>query len=121
MFLGFILLYFIGKAFHSLAFEYDKNKWGFAILGVVSYYAGSFIGAILILLGFEIVGNSLLDSDNDLFLNLLALPFGAGACYGLHKFLQNKWAKEQLIHEDIIYEIGNKELQEENSSDFNDS
>ena len=38
--LGLLLLYWVGKYFYKLAEEHDKSKWGFAILGVVSYYAG---------------------------------------------------------------------------------
>ena len=33
--LGLVLLYWIGKYFYKLAEEYDKSKWGFAILGLV--------------------------------------------------------------------------------------
>ena len=33
--LGLLLIYFIGKYFYDLAAEFEKNKWLYAILGVV--------------------------------------------------------------------------------------
>ncbi len=42
--LGLFLLYFIGKIFYQLAEAHNKNKWVFAILGVIAYYAGTFLG-----------------------------------------------------------------------------
>jgi len=41
--LGLLLIYFIGKYFYDLAILHEKSKWGWAVIGVVSYYAEGFI------------------------------------------------------------------------------
>ena len=40
MLLGLILISFVGKAFYDLAGLHGKSQWGFAILGIATYYAG---------------------------------------------------------------------------------
>ncbi|MCK7589955.1 hypothetical protein M0G43_05155 [Subsaxibacter sp. CAU 1640] len=103
--LGILLIYFIGKYFYKLAEEFNKNKWLFAILGVVVYYVGTFIGGILIGILDEIVGIGF-DWDNNLALGLIALPFGIAAAYLFHYLLKANWEKSVVIVEDEIQDIG---------------
>lgn len=87
--LGLILIYFIGKAFYDLAGNYGKHQWGFAILGVVTYYAGTFVGGFLLgLFAIDFVMNS-----NDLVVGLIALPIGLAFCLTLYLILKNTWKK----------------------------
>lgn len=92
--LGLILLYFIGKYFYRLAEEYDKSKWGFAILGVVVYYASTFVAAILYYaFGFFDIDTT--NRYNDLAVSFAALPFGILSCYLLYYFLEKNWKKQK--------------------------
>ncbi len=94
--LGLLLLYFIGKYFYDLAGSYGKPKWGYAILGIISYYAGTFIGGLVI--GFVYVQTSdpmAIDGIPDLALGLLVLPFGLAACWVLYTLLKRHWDKER--------------------------
>jgi hypothetical protein len=88
--IGLLLIYFLGKYFYDLAERFDKSKWGFAVLGVVSYYVGTFIGGILLFLFYEIFMTAAIIELNDWVLNLLALPFGLLAAFGLYKFLERR-------------------------------
>lgn len=92
--LGLFLIYFIGKAFYDLAGLNNKNKWGFAVLGVVSYYGGTAIGGVIIALlaEFQIFFDSV-DDIPDMLLNLLALPFGVLICWLTYRYLQNTWSR----------------------------
>ena len=45
--LGFILLYWIGKYFYKLAEKYQKSEWGYALLGIGSYYGGILLAGFL--------------------------------------------------------------------------
>lgn len=92
--LGLILLYFIGKHFYTLADDYEKGTWKFAILGIVCYYVGSFLGGIIIFIaGIEIAET---DSFADRMVwSIISLPFGLGACTGMYHILKNKWKKEE--------------------------
>jgi len=95
--LGILLLYFIGRFFYKLAEEYGKSKWGYAVLGVVTYYAGTFIyGIIYVLIYFA--NNPLAlesDVDNDWTLRLTAIPIGIGFAYGLYYILERSWKKDK--------------------------
>lgn len=105
--LGIVFLYFIGKYFYKLAEQFDKNKWLFAILGVVIYYVGTFVGgAILgIMDGLLDIG---FDWDNNLALGLVALPFGIGAAYLFYFLLKKQWEKSVVLVKDEIHDIGKR-------------
>ncbi|GAB4162622.1 MAG: hypothetical protein Tsb0033_21780 [Winogradskyella sp.] len=102
--LGLILLYWIGKYFFKLAEEYNKNKWGFAILGVVTYYAGIIIFSFIFGIVIELTSPGAIDNMNETLLGLLMLPFGILSCYILYKYLQKTWKKNLPVNE--IDQIG---------------
>ena len=92
---GLLLLYFVGRAFFRLAGEYDKTEWGFAILGIISYYAGLFIGGMILGVVIEVFSPGSLDTMSDFVLGLMALPLGVLACWGFYKILENSWSKQR--------------------------
>ncbi|WP_339658707.1 hypothetical protein [uncultured Polaribacter sp.] len=104
--LGLVLLYWIGKYYYKLAEEYSKSKWGFTILGILSYYGGTIVFGFLFVIIAEIISPGYVDDFNDSLLGLLALPFGALACYGLYKYLEKTWIKEDPRNKNSIDEIG---------------
>ncbi|MEZ4772635.1 MAG: hypothetical protein R3D00_05575 [Bacteroidia bacterium] len=104
--LGLALLYFIGKQYYELADDYDKSKWGYAILGVVSYYIGTFIGGILIAIAYELWSSISIEQENSFIFNLIVLPFGILSCVALYQILKKNWEKNKTVEEDIIDEIG---------------
>lgn len=98
--LGILFIYFVGKYFYDLAISHDKNKWLFAILGVVSYYLGTLIGGIL--LGFLSVLLSIeIDWDNNVLMSVIGLPFGFGTTYLFYHLIKKKWSSEVKIEESI--------------------
>lgn len=104
--LGIILIYFIGKYYYDLAKEYQKNHWLFAVIGVVSYYAGTFIGGLII--GAIMVsqdGGSALDDMSDIALGFMALPVGILACWGLYKLLKKQWSASGYEMHEVIDDI----------------
>ena len=104
--LGLILIYFIGKKFYDLAQKFGKSEWGFAILGVVTYYAGTFITGIVIALGYEFWSTASVDGMSDLALGFIALPFGVLSCVGLYYYLNNLWGKSKEVGKTNIDDIG---------------
>jgi len=95
--LGIFLLYFIGKAFYNLAHEHQKNKWGFAIAGVVSYYAGTIFGEIVIAVVYELVLEKSIDSFPQVALAFMALPVGLASCWGFYSLLKRNWSKSSTV------------------------
>lgn len=108
--LGLLLLYWIGKYFYKLAKGFNKNEWGFAILGVVIYYIGAYSFVFIFGIIAEVISPGYIDTFNEKLLGLLMLPFGVLSCYLLYMFLEKKWNKEKPETNKMIDEIGNKEL-----------
>lgn len=91
--IALVLLYFAGKAFYDLAARHDKSKWGFAILGVLSYYGGVFFGGIILALIYEFGFSGSIDDINDQVLGLISIPFGVLLCWGFYKRLEAVWSR----------------------------
>ena len=89
--LGLVLIYFLGKYFYDLAGKYDKHKWGYGILGVASYYLGTFVAGVIIVILMEISSPGIIEDFNDILLSLMALPFGLLTAWGVYKFLEKKF------------------------------
>ena len=106
--LGLVLLYWIGKYFYKLAEEYNKNKWGFTILGIVVYYAGILLFSIIIGIIAEIFSPGFIDNFNETLFGFLMLPFGLLSCYLLYKYLEKTWKKNDPIKNNSIDEIGKR-------------
>ena len=104
--LGVILLYWIGKYFYKLAEEYNRSKWGFAILGIVVYYAGIIILGFLMGVIMEFVSSGFFDTIDDVVLNLISLPLGILSCYLLYKYLEKTWKKNDPTKNSMIDQIG---------------
>lgn len=94
--LGLLLIYFIGKTFYTLAGNYDKNQWAFAILGVITYYTGTFIGGICIGLYYEVYLSTPFEELGNFKLGLITLPIGLLFCWGLYIVLKKKWSKKTI-------------------------
>ena len=97
--IGLLLVYFIGKSYYELAGNYDKNKWGYAILGIVAYYMGTGLGGVLIGI-LALIGEFDVQGTPDMLLGLMALPIGLLSCWGLYKLLEKRWSKEPTFYGD---------------------
>lgn len=103
--LGFALIYFIGKYYYNLSVYHGKNKWGYAILGIVSYYAGALLFGVILGLVLGLVNGSF-DNINDFVMGLIAVPFGVGATTLLYHLLKKNWEKNRKINQEMIEQIG---------------
>lgn len=96
--LGIIFLFIIGKQFYKLAEEYSKSKWGFAILGIVTYYAGTFITAIIYgLIYFSMYPEASEESVETIYLTLAVIVFGILSSVILYFILESNWKKNQKV------------------------
>ena len=106
--LGIALIYFIGKYFYTLAEKHGKQKWGFAILGIIVYYAGVFLGGFLIGLGAGLGYYDIYDTP-DIILGLMTIPFGILSIVILYQVLKRNWAgltgeleEHEILDEDLL-------------------
>jgi hypothetical protein len=95
--LGLVLIYFLAKAFYDLAGEHDKHQTGYAVAGVVTYYLGSFIGGILIVIGMEIITPGSVDEIDDTMLGIIAVPFGLFIYWLLYRYLKRSWERGVIV------------------------
>ena len=108
-----LLLYFVWKYYKALADQYSKEKpWPYIILGAVVYYAGTFVGGIIIFLIAESSG-TYIDESSERLLGLLGIPFGILASYLLYKYLENKWEKEYIDPSIALEAIGTHSEEEQ--------
>ena len=106
MIFGLLLLYFIGKYYFELAIKFNKNKWLYAILGVVSYYVfGLLFTTIIMVLDIWLFEWGF-DWEDKYGMSLLVIPIGILSTWVLYSLLERKWEKNFTPINDEIDEIG---------------
>ncbi len=93
--LGILFLYWVGKYYYKLAEQYNKSKWGFAILGIAAFYSGILFATFTTGIVLGIFAPELIDSINDTLFGVMMLPFGFIMTFGLYKFLQMTWKQNE--------------------------
>jgi hypothetical protein len=102
--IGIILIYFLGKAFYELAQTSDKNKWLFAVLGVLAYYLGTFLGGIILVLIEPLTGFNA-ETANEFLIGFLALPFGLLTAYAFYRLLKYHWTKQPIATNEELLDL----------------
>lgn len=104
---GIFLIYFIGKHFYKLAEDYSKSKWGYVLLGVITYYASAFFFGVILQIIFMLLSQpDYLENMSELGLGLLAMPVGILDCYLLHVYLKKINESNKGYNEKEINDIG---------------
>ena len=104
--LGIVLMYLVGREYYKLAILNQKNAWLYAIVGVVSYYVGVFLGGILVVILYHFISEEAVEEMSELKLEIMAIPFGVLSCYLFYRFLKFSWSKTYAKQdEDILDEL----------------
>lgn len=111
--LGIFLIYWLGKSFYELAEKFSKNKWGYTILGIVTFYSTSFFSGILFAIIDLTLGTSILEL-NDTLINLISLPFSLLGWWLMKIFLEKRWEKQIHFLSDEKIESFGKESKDQN-------
>lgn len=99
---SFFLIYIIGKAFYSLAKSYGRHKWGYAILGVLSYYTYAVIISVTADFFLVFVLDDIDDEVLPKVLNLSTLILGLVGCWFTYNRLEKHWSEEDIIEDEDI-------------------
>lgn len=91
--LAIVFLYFIGRYFYELAHAHNKNKWGFAILGVATYFLGTMLFGFFVGLSHALWATTTFSDESGYLIEFVAMPFGFLACWGLYRLLKSRWTK----------------------------
>jgi uncharacterized membrane protein YdjX (TVP38/TMEM64 family) len=105
--LGLVLIYFLGKAFYDLAEKFQKNQWGYAILGIVVFYGFQIVIGLVAGVYMEINNPGFwdeLDSGAEFALNLVGILFGGLAAFLFYNYLKKRWSAKpvQIKQSDIL-------------------
>jgi hypothetical protein len=100
--LGLFIIYFIGREFYNLAHDFDKSRWGFAILGIASYYFGTFVAGIILGVIVAFSNSNFLETTPKILINLMSLPVGLLFCWGFYKILEKQWSKKSRAIESNV-------------------
>uniref|UniRef100_UPI00404AC1D0 hypothetical protein n=1 Tax=Flavobacterium sp. TaxID=239 RepID=UPI00404AC1D0 len=104
--IGLIFIYWLGKYFYKLAEEHKKSPWGFAILGIVTYYVSLFFYGFIIGIIAEIASPGFFNDVNDMLITLAIAPLAIANCYVLYKLLEKSWIKNKVDFNKMMEEIG---------------
>ncbi|MDT7833109.1 hypothetical protein RQM59_12000 [Flavobacteriaceae bacterium S356] len=115
MILGILVIILIAQKFFILAGEYKRNKWIYAIIGVATYYIGTFIAAFIYGAIYFVMDPEASDESVDTFLSgLILVGFGLLSCALLYNIFKRNWERAKRMKEkDRIHEIGTKDSIEE--------
>ena len=91
MLLGLLIIYFIGKWFYKLAEKHQQNKWLYAILGVVVYYAMTILGGLVVFLILMTAGIDERFEAPNIIAGLSGIPIGLLSMWGFHVILRKNW------------------------------
>lgn len=91
--LGLLLIYFIGKNYMKLAEQFAKSKWLFAVLGVISYYVGAFVGGFIVAIIIAYTNPEFIENSSEYVWSFISLPFGIESTIGLYHLLKRSWSK----------------------------
>lgn len=105
MILGLCLIYYIGKQFYMLAEQFKKNKWLFAILGVISFYTGAFLTGLAMFIAAESGIIALIDTIPGIVLNLIWLPLGLLSCWALYSILKSSWSRNKIFQTEDVLDV----------------
>jgi hypothetical protein len=104
--LGIILIYYLGKQFYTLAQAHQRNKWGYAIAGILSYYASTIIGLIIIIVGIGSLFPDLIDPIPEYTYDLIGIPFGLFGTWLFYQYLKQKFVGNSSVnhntHNDLL-------------------
>jgi len=92
--LGLVFLYYLGKKFYELAFDYKKKQWPFAILGIVTYYGCLLLFAFILGIVMTSIDYKPFLELNESVIGLFCIPAGLLGAWLLYRGLEKKWKNE---------------------------
>lgn len=96
MILFLLVLYFIWKYYTELAIKYKKNKWGYFLVGVASYFGGSLILGLILGVIVGLTDSNFLEETDEKLLGIISFPINLGSVWSVYQILKKRWEKGRL-------------------------
>lgn len=103
--IGLLLIYFVGEKFYKLASLFNRNKWGYTLLGIAAYYAGTIFFGVIFWVAMGLQGYSPETKLNSTIINIITIPFGLLVCYGVYTLLKKQWEASGVENPDILDDL----------------
>ena len=107
--LDILLLYFIGRKFYTLSESFNRNKWGYALLGIAAYIV-TILFMVVFLLAMNRRGYAEEIKLNATVAGLIAVPFGLLSCFGVYSLLKKQWKAYVIENPDILDDMDRQDL-----------
>ncbi len=91
--LGLLPLFIVGRYFYQLAHEHNRSTWGFAILGIVVYFASHVLLGVVLGLVLVATGSQMILEESSLMINLIGIGMGVLAVWLFYYLLKRNWEK----------------------------
>ncbi|WP_439128471.1 hypothetical protein [Polaribacter sp.] len=101
--LSYIFLFYVGFYFYRLAENHQKNKWLFAIIGIITYLLSLFIYPLYLRLFYK---EEILDI-NLVLVSLKSFLIALISLFILFQVLSFMWNKKEKVNNQEINTIGN--------------
>lgn len=101
--LSYIFLFYVGFYFYRLAENHQKNKWLFAIIGIITYLLFLFIYPLYLRLFYK---EEILDI-NLVLVSLKSFLIALISLFILFQVLSFMWNKKEKVNNQEINTIGN--------------
>ena len=95
--IGLVCLYYIIKSYSGLAREYNKKRWLYVILGILSFYGGALLFGLIYIVYAEITGNYGFYELDDFIIELIVFPFCLATCILFYMLLRHIWSRKDVI------------------------
>lgn len=104
-----LFIFLIGRTHYSLAAKHNKDyPWLWGILGILAYYIGGFVLAVILGV-FGFLAMDMMSTTDDFVLNqgiqiLIGLTGGLLGTFGLYQYLKHRWNQTAslAISDDIL-------------------
>lgn len=102
--LGIFLIYWVGKKYYDLAFQYNKSPWAWAIAALFIYFGSQFVLGIIASILFYADQNFEIPTKDELLLNLSGVLFGLAIWYGIFTYLERRWENQYYNQADDSFD-----------------
>ena len=98
--LSIIIAIVVARQFMSAAEKFNRTKWLWAVIGVVTFIGSQLLMGVI--LGLFFLSDGDLDVGNSLAINLVGLALGTGIAFLVLYLMKNNAEKNPTVNEDAL-------------------
>lgn len=110
--LGYVLLYFLGRAWFKLAEKHGRSKWGWAVSNVLGFLAFQVLMGVGLAVVLELQGTDAeaYIGENELMVTLIAGVLTWAIAIGVYFLVKRRWEDQAYATPDLPQDILDRDL-----------